>query len=235
MSFIGKFTDVIRTDSFRHWNLRYLYNRLKLFLYEKKHPEHPWLTQQANKILSSCLRKTDEGLEWGSGRSTIWFAQRVAHITSVEHDPIWYEKVNNNLIRKNLTNTKLYCYETSLKEEGNKNSPYMKVVDNFPDDSLDFALVDGLFRDECALRVLKKLKPGGLLVIDNINWYLPSNSTAPSSRTEQTGPTSQSWRLLTELLKEYRCIWTSNGVFDTAIWIKSCSQNNHLICSSNEK
>ena len=224
MSFIGKFVNATNAHSFRHWNLRYFYNRLKLFLYELMHPEHPWLTQQANEILLSCLRKTDVGLEWGSGRSTIWFAQRVSNLTSVEHDPIWYEKVKEDLLKNNLTNTKLYCYESSLKEKSPKNIPYVNVVDNFPDDSLDFALVDGLFRDECTFRVLKKLKPGGLLIVDNINWYLPSNSSAPSSRTEQTGPISQSWHQLTELLKDYRCIWTSNGVFDTAIWIKPCSK-----------
>ena len=140
------------TRAFRHWAHRYLYNRFKLFLDEIKHPDHPWLTQQANAILSSWLRKTDVGLEWGSGRSTIWFAKRVAHLTSVEHDPIWYEKVKKELANANITNTKVYCYKTPLKDEEIENNLYVKIADNFPDNSLDFVLVDGIFRSECALR-----------------------------------------------------------------------------------
>ena len=224
----------MRIRAFHHWTPRYLYNRFKLFLYEIKHPNHPWLPQQANAILSSWLRKTDVGLEWGSGRSTIWFAKRAAHLTSVEHDPIWYEKVKKDLANANVTNTKVYCDKTPLKDEEIENNPYVKIADNFLDNSLDFVLVDGIFRSECALRVLRKIKLGGLLIIDNVNWYLPSTSSAPNSRTEQNGAASQRWELLAELLKGWRCIWTSNGVTDTAIWIKPCCQNNSLGCAQNE-
>lgn len=227
-SYIGRLIKAMRTCAFRHWTPKYLYNRFKLFLYEIKHRDHPWLTQQANTILSSCLAKTDVGLEWGSGRSTIWFAKRVAHLTSVEHDPRWYERVKKKLAECNITNTKLYHYKATSKREDIENSPYAEVADNFPDNSLDFALVDGVFRSECALRALRKIKPGGLLIIDNINWYLPSTSSAPNSRTEQNGSASQRWGHLAELLKEWRCIWTSNGVTDTAIWVKPCSQSNRL-------
>lgn len=221
-SFIRKLIGAMRKRAFRHWTPRYSYNRFKLILYEIKHSDHPWLTQQANAILSSCLRKTDVGLEWGSGRSTVWFAKRVAHLISVESDPIWYEKAKKDLANANITNTEIYCYENPLKDEETENNQYCGIADNFPENSLDFALVDGVSRSECASRVLKKIKPAGLLIIDNINWYLPSNSSAPNSRTKQTGPASHRWRLLTELLKGWRCIWTSNGVTDTAIWIKPC-------------
>ncbi len=221
-SFIGALIDAMRTHAFRHWTPVYLCNRFKLFLYETKYPDYPWFTQQTNRILSNWLRATDVGLEWGSGRSTIWFAKRVAHLTSVEHDPVWYEKVTKALEDANITNTEIYLCD-SLKHEEIENSPYVKMADSFDDDSLDFVVVDGVFRSECALKVLKKIKPGKLLIIDNIDRYLPSTSRTPNSRTLQDGPASTSWQLLAELLKEWHCIWTSNGITDTAIWGKPFS------------
>jgi len=217
---MSKLGDIVRACPIRHWTARYLYDRFKLFLYEIKHSDCPWLAKQTNEILQSWLKKTDAGLEWGSGRSSIWFARRVARLVSVEHDPIWYRNVKTLIQKYNITNAEIYLCEVHPNEE--INNPYMEITDNFPDNCLDFVLVDGIFRSECALRVLKKIKPCGLLIIDNINWYLPSTSNAPNSRTRQDGPASQSWTLLSELLKEWRCIWTSNGVFDTAIYVKPC-------------
>jgi hypothetical protein len=46
------------------------------------HPDVPWLTRQAVEILEDWLKPGYVGLEWGSGRSTLWFARRVSHLTS---------------------------------------------------------------------------------------------------------------------------------------------------------
>jgi hypothetical protein len=211
-----------------------LYNRFKLFLYEIKHPDYPWLTQQVNEILQSWLRKTDVGLEWGSGRSTIWFARRVANLTSVEHDPSWYGKVKTKLSKCGMTNTKFYLYEIPPNCGSGQSNPYVSIADSFPGNSLDFALIDGRLRSECALGVLKRIKTGGLLIIDNINLFLPSNSHSPNSRTEQAGPSSENWRLLADLLAKWRRIWTSNGITDTAIWIKPCSYNGEAASLTNQ-
>jgi len=69
-----------------------MFHKVKVTLYEWSHSNYPWLTQQANLILSTLLKPTDMGLEWGSGRSTIWFTQRVKYLTSVEHDEAWYKE-----------------------------------------------------------------------------------------------------------------------------------------------
>jgi predicted O-methyltransferase YrrM len=42
-----------------------------------------------------------------------------------------------------------------------------------PDASLDFVVVDGWYRPVCARAALSKLKPGGLLLIDNTDWKDP--------------------------------------------------------------
>lgn len=47
---------------------------------------------------------------------------------------------------------------------------YVRAIDEFPDSHFDFILVDGYYRQPCALRALRKMKPGGLFVIDNTDW-----------------------------------------------------------------
>ena len=46
----------------------------------------------------------DREAEFGSGRSTVWFAERVATLTSVEHDERWYEAVSAKLKERRLAN-----------------------------------------------------------------------------------------------------------------------------------
>jgi hypothetical protein len=44
---------------------------------------------------------------------------------------------------------------------------YATVIDGMVDGTLDFIVVDGHFREACLRRVGNKLRPGGLLIIDN--------------------------------------------------------------------
>ncbi|NET52429.1 MAG: hypothetical protein F6K09_28195 [Merismopedia sp. SIO2A8] len=98
---------------------------------------------------------------------------------------------------------------------------YIGAADNFQDDSLDFVLVDGRHhRNTCAVKAVSKVKTGGVIVLDNANRFLPSNSHSPNSRTYETGPASDEWQHFLDLVKDWRRIWTSNGVSDTAFFIK---------------
>lgn len=212
-------------QTFRHWTPIYIINRIALFFYQKIYPNSPWLTKHANLILSSLLKPTDMGLEWGSGRSTIWFAKRTQELTSVEHDPTWYKLISENLKSENISNVKYFFCEYDKSAEKTKLAfefDYVKVADNFSNNSLDFILVDGVYRDACACVAIKKIRPGGILIIDNMNWFLPSKSISPSSRKYRDEPLSELWREFADSVKNWRVIWTSNGITDTAIWIKPC-------------
>ncbi|MFO0697634.1 MAG: hypothetical protein U0236_00260 [Nitrospira sp.] len=46
---------------------------------------------------------------------------------------------------------------------------YAGVIDTVPDSSLDFVLVDGHFRTACLRRCFRKIRPGGILAIDNFD------------------------------------------------------------------
>ena len=196
-----------------HWTPRYIFDRIQLALYEKQNPNQPWLTRDAISILKSFLKKSDSGLEWGSGRSTVWFAARVQYLVSVEDNPEWYQTVTGKLKDLNLDNTDYHL----LAEQDS----YVGIVSKFQNNSLDFALVDGSHRDRCAVSVVEKIKFGGVVIVDNVNWYLPSNTYSPASRTFETGPASDEWQRFSDLVKDWRVIWTSNGVTDTAFFIKT--------------
>jgi hypothetical protein len=195
-----------------HWTPRYIKDRLNVIAYEWRHPDAPWLTRDMIRILESWFRPDDQGLEWGSGRSTLWFAQRIGRLLSVEHDEQWYSKIKNHIESKGLSNVD---YRLSENE-----AEYVAVTERLTNRSLDLVLVDGIARDRCALAALPLLRPNGILVIDNSNWYLPSSSHAPNSRHLEDGPASRTWEIFLNEVKGWRFIRTTNGVTDTTLWVK---------------
>lgn len=198
--------------SFKHWTLRYIYRRLGLSLYEWRHPNAPWLVHSMVDILENWLKPSDRGFEWGSGRSTIWFAERVESLVSVEHSQDWYERVSAQLKCKGLQNVEYYLCASE--------ADYCKVASRFSPETFDFCLVDGVARDDCALTALSLVRPGGIILVDNCNCYLPSNSQSPYSRKPEQGCYTQKWATYLDAVREWRKIWTSDGVSDTGLWAK---------------
>jgi predicted O-methyltransferase YrrM len=209
-----------RIRSIRHRTPRYVCARTRLMLYERGHPSAPWLTPEAVRLLRRMLLRSDRGLEFGSGRSTIWLAQRVGHLTSVEHDERWYAEVSGRLRERALSNVDYILAPRDEPAERGGDSKYAQVALAFGDSSLDFALIDGAYREHAARYTLPRIKPGGILIIDNVNWYLPSNSRAPNSRTPALGPDGQVWTEIARELAGWRRIWTTSGVTDTAIFVR---------------
>ena len=52
----------------------------------------PWLTYPAIDWLESGLRPEDRIFEYGMGGSTLWFSERVAQVTSVDHNATWVKR-----------------------------------------------------------------------------------------------------------------------------------------------
>jgi predicted O-methyltransferase YrrM len=209
-----------RSRPVRHLTPRYVYNRTRQVAYERAHPGDPWLTPAAIRLLGPMLRRNDHGAEFGSGRSTVWFARRVAALTSVEHDKRWHDVVSARLKARGISNVDYILAPEDQPAERGGDSAYARVALSFPDASLDFALIDGHYRDYSAKFILPKIKPGGMLIIDNANWCLPCRSKSPNSRNATLGPATPTWARVAEELAGWRPIWTSSGVWDTAIFIK---------------
>lgn len=199
-----------------HWRPRYLWSRFRRWHYDSTHRGSPWLTRQAIALLEQLIAREDVGFEWGAGRSTLWFAQRCGRLWSVEHDPSWHSSVSVALQQARRDNVTLLLRERRHSQE----AEYAGAVLQLPDESLDFVLVDGKDRDRCAVNAVAKLKPGGLLIIDNVERYLPSASRCPYARGPLDGYASETWRQFASLTHRWRRIWTSDGVTDTALFFK---------------
>lgn len=202
-----------------HLTPRYAIDRCFVWLYQRQHRDAPWLTAQAISVLSTALRESDKGVEWGSGRSTLWLAKRTGFLTSAEHSPLWYERVRSEICKQNLTNVhyRYFPVDPNAPEEP-AHSEYIVNDSSLSTGSVDYALVDGYFRDECALRATELLKSGGILILDNANWYIPHPTRSPGSVSTLATPL---WREFLSRVAKWRTIWTSNGVWDTALWFKT--------------
>jgi predicted O-methyltransferase YrrM len=202
----------------------YLCRHLAQRAFHRRHPEAPLIVANAVTVLDSWLRPSDRGLEWGSGRSTSWLAARITQLISVEHDPVWYERVRQRLERRQLAHKveqRLIPGPAEQMDEP-EHHPYAGVADELDDGSLDVVLVDGQMRLRCMQRVLNKVKPGGLLVLDGANRYVPNRfeggfTTVQIQRTE---PLNEEWRQLLERLQAWRGMNTSDGLWDTRLWVR---------------
>lgn len=155
---------------------RYVIGRARLAWWEKTHPGAPWLAAEAVEILDRYLQRDHVGLEYGSGRSTVWLGQRLKRLLSVEENPGWHGNVVAMLNAARLDNVDIRLLGVEHDQDNlwraryEPMPAYVAVADEFADRSLDFCLIDGSYREACIVAAAPKLKPGGLMVLDNMNW-----------------------------------------------------------------
>jgi len=208
----------MKKKSIKHWSPRYITNRLKDIIFQFFNPHLPWLTPDSIKLIKKIIKKKDTALELGSGRSTIWISGLVETLYSIETDKSWFNYVDLKIKKQNIKNINLILVRNNNKSNFRKS--YMEELRLFNKTKFDIILIDGKFRDLSTIYCIKMLNPGGVLIIDNINRYLPSNSFSPNSRTYKMGPLNKNWESIGLTLKNWRSVWTTNGVTDTAIFFK---------------
>jgi len=216
--------NLITTPSFSYNYLLYRVARPLLKLYYKifkwRNGQVPWTTQASIKTFEKILTKEMIGFEYGSGNSTLFFARHLKHLVSVEHNEAWFHIVQTWLAAIPLTNVD-YQFIPMEKEISQTNQysfyqdynltakdfhirreyhAYFSYVKNFPDNHFDFIIVDGRARVECCLNAIPKLKSNGFFVLDN------------SDRAR--------YKPVFHVLKDWRSITSTTGLFDTTIWFK---------------
>jgi predicted O-methyltransferase YrrM len=173
--------------------------RIRYWMWERRNRDKPWLTPGAVEFCAANLRPHMIGVEFGSGRSTAWFARQLARLTSVEHDPDWYARVKADLDRAGLANVDYRFIAAEPPGMPTDRPRYAAVLDEFPDDSLDLMIVDGHYRDACIQLAPQKLRPGGFLLIDDVGFW------------PQGAPVPPGWRQVHD---------STNGIKNTALWQK---------------
>ena len=94
--------------------------------------------------------------EYGCGNSTIWFANKVKNITSVEHHKEWY----NNISKKLPNNAKVVFKELMYDGE------YSKAIFD-ENKKYNIIIIDGRDRANCVKNAIKSLSDDGIIVFDN--------------------------------------------------------------------
>jgi hypothetical protein len=147
----------------------------------------PWTTFTAIEHLQTHLRSGMKVFEFGSGGSTLFFIRQGAVVSSVEHEKIWHERVVRELASLKISghDVRFVPPEPALETQpGDPSDPevyatsdevwrkysfrnYAACIDAHAPETFDVILVDGRARPACVRHALPRLKPGGLLVLDN--------------------------------------------------------------------
>ena len=184
----------------------FLLRRIGLKFYELRNPKEPWLSQNAVRFCEQNLKPNMAALEWGSGRSTPWFAKHVGRLMSVEHHRGWYDRVNESLKGQGVANVdyRFIALDHDIQAPTTPCYPttpgYVKVVEEFAEGSLDFVVVDGHYRQACIIAALPKIRKGGYLLVDNTNWLPLADWQVPPS-----------WKMVHQ---------SSNVMTQTTLWQK---------------
>ena len=193
-------------------------SRLAAESYQRRHPEVPWLSKQGIEMLSDLLHDDDRCLEWGSGKSTPWFARRVQKLVSAEHDRAWFDRVGGELRAAGLPPDAVRLLSAEPRDRPDE-SPYVRVIDEFADGELTACYVDGEHRPACMRAAIPKLASGGVLVLDDAHGVLDHPTFSPHARAGR-GPLNGEWAAIVEQLLSWRMVWATDGYSDAAIWIK---------------
>lgn len=147
----------------------------------------PWMTYSAIEFLRGNVRPDMAVFEWGCGGSTVFLSGRVKSLTTVEHEPAWAESVRQAMIVESATSWKLRVIEAEVASPRSTADPadpaayrsavepwescsfqrYARFIDAAADEAFDWVLVDGRSRPSCAMHGIPKVRPGGLLVLDD--------------------------------------------------------------------
>ena len=197
-----------------HWSPAYVCCRLLDRLYRLVHPGAPWLTPRAIRILDAWLQPSHTVLEWGAGRSTLWFAERVKHVTSIEDSAYWFTHIWNRCSEWGYFRRQ----KVTLLLRQSRDS-YLWIPSCIFNRKVDLVLVDGRARSACLELAIDLVKPGGKIVLDDGHRYFALGLGRSYARQPDDGPHPQ-FRKFLQLLRGWRFTRTTNGIKDTLIWTK---------------
>jgi len=163
---------------------------------EDLHGPIPWYTYAARMVLERCVPCGARVLEFGSGGSTRWWADRGCTVVAIEHDPAWHaqflateaaagldirlrpaeiasaDPAAAEQVRKWAGALAPAQAETQLKTAGPSEAldemlAYAAEGLSSKAGGFDVVVIDGVARNLCARVALECVKPGGLVVFDN--------------------------------------------------------------------
>lgn len=118
----------------------------------------PWLPFSLLDDLERHFIVAPRVFEYGGGGSTLWFAERAATVTTVEHDPEWGRVLKS--ATNDVPNVRV------LQAEDPTSSDYFDAI-RATDDVYDVVVVDGRERLKCFRAAVDRVVAGGWIVLDD--------------------------------------------------------------------
>ena len=151
----------------------------------------PWMTYPSLTFLEERLKREFVVFEYGSGNSTLWWANRCNHVISCEHDADWYAQVLTRIPE----NVELKHVSLELAGE------YSRFIGQYRRE-FDIIVIDGRDRVQCIRNSFDALKEDGVLILDNsdVEEYEPGLALMHDlgmKRIDFSGPgpiTTAGWR-----------------------------------------
>lgn len=137
----------------------------------------------AVRYLHDSVPPNPRVVEFGVGGSTLWWLDRGARLTSIEHDAAWAHSVGDRITSGLLAQWTLmleppnvdlsfghandHAYSSTDEQyRGYSFERYVRSIEQFADESLDVVVVDGRARPACIRAAAPKVRLGGFLVVD---------------------------------------------------------------------
>ena len=113
----------------------------------------PLVTYPCYEYINSIDWSQAKVFEYGSGFSTLWWKSTGADVYGVDDSEEWhgFTKNKNTILEKNL-------------------DKYPYAIEKF-DHRFDVIVLDGKRRYDCVKPAFKKLNRGGMIILDNSDWY----------------------------------------------------------------
>ena len=130
---------------------------------QRRHPLRyamPWITFDAFRAIEHLAKPGTRVFEFGSGHSTLYWAEKGVEIHSVEDDRGWHDLLAERI--SGMPNAHLY-FEAA--QDG-----YVSKIEHVGG-AFDVVVIDGSHRKACLAIAQEFVKPGGLLLVDNTDWH----------------------------------------------------------------
>jgi hypothetical protein len=118
----------------------------------------PWFTYPAIEYIMQLDFSDKLIFEYGCGNSTLFWGTIAKRVVSVDDNQEWFQKIARRV--SDNTSIKLITERIS----------YITEILNY--DLFDVVIVDGSYRYECAQQAIKRLRPGGMIILDNSDWCI---------------------------------------------------------------
>jgi SAM-dependent methyltransferase len=132
--------------------------------------ELPWFSYGAIDFLENYLQKETRVFEFGSGGSTLFFAQRSKFVTAVEDNAHWSELVAAKLAARGIENVDLRHVRVAFTTD--ETFAFSNYLNSVKQSTFDVIIVDGTewtlnARPICFHAAERQIAPGGIIVVDD--------------------------------------------------------------------